>query len=430
MRNKFYYGYLSTFLACLTIFGSYGLLTSCMGNFIATGIIEKGWNAAIVGLAYSMRLFPVALSPLVGWTLAKFGPRRTIFWSTLLTSVVIALSGYFDSAWGFVFGFGLAVGISMYFNDNLACITVVNNWWESRRGQMSSLLMTFSYVGGVVFPVLVSHLLDRCSWRDAMWLCAITLFVLTALPQFLWMKDHPEEVGQTMEEGVKPVKRAVPVQPSERTDWTVKEAVKTPQLWLIGVLYGCICTPYIIVMNYAITHFQLNGMASLQATSFVPAMNVTTLVFTLFIGMITDRLGIRKSFILAFVMGAIGVVSVLFVTPNYLTWILPLLCCPFPMSMGLPLVTMSVGSYYGRKHFSAIWGCALPVTSLMTVWVSPLIGLVLQTTGSLVPIFIGGGIYELLCILPTLFLRPPKHRSHALPLHSTSASGDDNSYPS
>ena len=94
--------------------GSYGILSSCMGNFIAAGILKKGWNAAIVGLAYSMRLIPSAISPLVGIILARFGPRRTIFWTTLLTSIIVIICGYFDSAWGFVFGFGLAVGVSMY----------------------------------------------------------------------------------------------------------------------------------------------------------------------------------------------------------------------------------------------------------------------------------------------------------------------------
>lgn len=96
MKSKIYYGYFVTFLAGLTIMGSYGILSSCMGNFIAAGILKKGWNAAIVGLAYSMRLIPSAISPLVGIILARFGPRRTIFWTTLLTSIIVIICGYFE----------------------------------------------------------------------------------------------------------------------------------------------------------------------------------------------------------------------------------------------------------------------------------------------------------------------------------------------
>ena len=66
MKSKIYYGYFVTFLAGLDKLWTPGILSSCMGNFIAAGILKKGWNAAIVALAYSMRLIPSAISPLVG----------------------------------------------------------------------------------------------------------------------------------------------------------------------------------------------------------------------------------------------------------------------------------------------------------------------------------------------------------------------------
>ena len=237
MKSKIYYGYFVTFLAGLTIMGSYGILSSCMGNFIAAGILKKGGNAAIVGLAYSMRLIPSAISPLVGIILARFGPRRTIFWTTLLTSIIVIICGYFDSAWGFVFGFGLAVGVSMYFNDNLACTTVINNWWENRRGQMSSMLMTFSYAGGVIFPLIIAWMLRTFEWKTTMWLCGLLLFCITALPQFFWMKDRPAEMGLKIEEGLKPKqlkkKKRITNEPAdEPEDWDVKSALKNPYLFL------------------------------------------------------------------------------------------------------------------------------------------------------------------------------------------------------
>ncbi|MFR5583125.1 MAG: MFS transporter [[Clostridium] scindens] len=353
-----------------------------MGNFIAAGILKKGWNAAIVGLAYSMRLIPSAISPLVGIILARFGPRRTIFWTTLLTSIIVIICGYFDSAWGFVFGFGLAVGVSMYFNDNLACTTVINNWWENRRGQMSSMLMTFSYAGGVIFPLIIAWMLRTFEWKTTMWLCGLLLFCITALPQFFWMKDRPAEMGLKIEEGLKPKqlkkKKRITNEPAdEPEDWDVKSALKTPQIWILGILYGFICTPFIVVMNYSITHLEMNGMGGMQATYFISGLSVTTFIFTLFIGTIVDYLGVKKSFILAFLMGAVGIISIVFVNCSYLTWIIPLICCPFPMSMGLPIVTTAVGDYYGKKNFSIIWGFALPLTTLATIGISPLVGIML-----------------------------------------------------
>ena len=104
-------------------------------------------------------------------------------------------------------------------------------------------------------------------------------------------------------------------------------------------------------MNYSITHLEMNGMGGMQATYFISGLSVTTFIFTLFIGTIVDYLGVKKSFILAFLMGAVGIISIVFVNCSYLTWIIPLICCPFPMSMGLPIVTTAVGDYYGKKNF-------------------------------------------------------------------------------
>lgn len=412
MKSKIYYGYFVTFLAGLTIMGSYGILSSCMGNFIAAGILKKGWNAAIVGLAYSMRLIPSAISPLVGIILARFGPRRTIFWTTLLTSIIVIICGYFDSAWGFVFGFGLAVGVSMYFNDNLACTTVINNWWENRRGQMSSMLMTFSYAGGVIFPLIIAWMLRTFEWKTTMWLCGLLLFCITALPQFFWMKDRPAEMGLKIEEGLKPKqlkkKKRITNEPAdEPEDWDVKSALKTPQIWILGILYGFICTPFIVVMNYSITHLEMNGMGGMQATYFISGLSVTTFIFTLFIGTIVDYLGVKKSFILAFLMGAVGIISIVFVNCSYLTWIIPLICCPFPISMGLPIVTTAVGDYYGKKNFSIIWGFALPLTTLATIGISPLVGIMLAHFNSLTLAFVAASLHQLVGIVLVLFLKKP-----------------------
>ena len=90
----------------------------------------------------------------------------------------------------------------------------------------------------------------------------------------------------------------------------------------------------------------------------------------------------------------VGIISIVFVNCSYLTWIIPLICCPFPMSMGLPIVTTAVGDYYGKKNFSIIWGFALPLTTLATIGISPLVGIMLAHFNSLTLAFVAASLQD------------------------------------
>ena len=66
------------------------------------------------------------------------------------------------------------------------------------------------------------------------------------------MKDRPAEMGLKIEEGLKPKqlkkKKRITNEPAdEPEDWDVKSALKTPQIWILGIfvwihLYAIYCS--------------------------------------------------------------------------------------------------------------------------------------------------------------------------------------------
>ena len=80
--NKIYYGYISTLLAGLTIFGSTGILNSAGAQFSAYLTVNLGWNASIVSNAFSLRTLFCLIMPIIGIAVTKFGPRKTICYIT------------------------------------------------------------------------------------------------------------------------------------------------------------------------------------------------------------------------------------------------------------------------------------------------------------------------------------------------------------
>ena len=102
-KKKLYYGWIVTLLAGLTYFGSNGLLSASAGTIVSQVLLVKGWDAAQVSFTYTLKSVLGLGLPLVGLLLMKIGPRKCIFWTTTITAIFLALTGWVDSPIVFIF---------------------------------------------------------------------------------------------------------------------------------------------------------------------------------------------------------------------------------------------------------------------------------------------------------------------------------------
>lgn len=409
--NKIYYGYISTILAGLTIFGSTGILNSAAAQFISYLTINLGWDAAIVSNAFSLRTLFCLIMPVIGIAVTKFGPRRTICWTTVVTSIALIITGYCTGPWMFMIVFGIAVGLSMMFNDTMATQAVVANWWSSKRAAWSGRVNAMAALGGMVIPPIIAVGLNTWGWKITLIICGIALFVITALPQFFWMKDHPEEVGQEMEGGhaAESQENKGAAVDSTEINWEAKDAVKTPQLWIVAVSWGFLCVAYACVMYFSTTHFVMKGvMDNVQGALFISVLSLVTAAMGIFLGGIVDKLGPKWGYFIAALSGGIGTILMNTVTGNIATWILPIILFSFPNAMLNPLATMTLARYYGTKNFATIQGWLYPVFTLMSAATSSLVGSHLAKTGELTTAFFVCGVLTLIGCVLALFLKKPK----------------------
>ena len=194
-KKKLYYGWIITLLAGLTYFGSNGLLSISSGTIISQVLLVRGWDAAAVSFTYALKSFLGLGLPLVGLLLMKIGPRKCIFYTTTITAIFLAATGGVNTPIMFILVYGVAVSFSMLFNDQLACFAAVNNWWDRRRGEQGGYVQALGALGGVVFPPFVTWLFLTFSWKTSLIIMAILLMLITAIPQMIFMRDHPSEMG-------------------------------------------------------------------------------------------------------------------------------------------------------------------------------------------------------------------------------------------
>lgn len=235
----------------------------------------------------------------------KIGPRKCIFWTTTITAIFLALTGWVDSPIVFIFVYGVAVSFSMLFNDQLACFTAVNNWWDRRRGEQGGYVQALGALGGVVFPPIITWLFLNFSWKSALIIMAVLLMLITAIPQMIFMRDHPSELGLEMDGGPAEGKPAKPGKArrvyqgyKSPVDWEIKDAVRCPQLWIVGLAWGSTVFGYCAVQYFGMTHLIMNGFADITAASAVSIMSGALLVGSLILSPLTDRMNPKIALVL------------------------------------------------------------------------------------------------------------------------------------
>ena len=419
-KKKLYYGWMITLLAGLTYFGSNGLLSASSGNIIGQLLLVKGWDAASVSMTYTIKSVLGLSLPIVGLLLLKIGPRKCICVTTLITAAFLAATGWVDTPMVFVLVYGIAVSFSMLFNDQLACFTIVNNWWNRRRGEQGGYVQALGGLGGVVFPPIVALLFMNFSWKMSLIIMAVLLVVITALPQWFLMKDHPSDMGlqidgeeagtEKKDSGSRKAVSRKNAYYQSAVNWDVKDAVCTPQIWFMGIAWGGVTFGYCSIMYFGITHMVMNGFGELQAAALISALSLFIMIGSLLLSRITDRISPKISLFLISLICGIGYLlfDIGTVNNSIPLIILAMALAGLPDGPILSAIMNGVCSYYGPKNYAALQPYCNVVLTIIASVSSIICGAVLTSTGTLSSAYYISAAFAVIVAFVALFLKPPK----------------------
>ncbi|HMK65796.1 MAG TPA: MFS transporter [Thermodesulfobacteriota bacterium] len=192
-------------------------------------------------------------------------------------------------------------------------------------------------------------------------------------------------------------------------DWTVNEALRSPALWQITVLFAII----LFVTNMLTTH----QVAYLQDLHFSPLMSATAL--GLMIGMsIIGRLSsgflgmhYEGRYLASFFLALMGFGVLCLVGARSLLWVY-LYSALTGIGFGgmVVLVPTLLGAYFGRTHYSRIIGWTVIGVTLISAGSPSLAGYFYDATGKYeLPFTIGAVL--LFCAIGIALLTKPPHKS-------------------
>jgi len=400
------------FLITASTFSSLGIVLPAM-------IKELGWGfgPAFLGFTF-LGAFCGASSKLPAILIRKIGVRGTIIAGSAVMVAGFACLAASPGLVVYLVGTALlGVGYQM-----MALIpgTHVLSMLFKKRALPFGIYFTIGSLGGVAGPwmAVTGMELAHGGWRPYWWAQAVAAVAVGALCAALvggqaWLEAAAIETDKAVADEIQAAPASAKVYRTT-TDWTVKEALATPQFWVILAAYFAHLLGGVTAVSLGPTYLSEMGVVSAVAVSVISFESLMQVAARMGGGLLGDRIDPRWLLAGAQGMMAMGLLAMTHAT----TWpVMMIFAIGVGVGFGLTVLAISILllNYYGRKNNLEIFSLICLVGAVSAL--GPVIGGVMRDRfGSFAPTFHVFAAVIGVIFIAALFMRPPRKATHVEPV--------------
>ncbi|KAM3479795.1 hypothetical protein MY5147_001568 [Beauveria neobassiana] len=366
-----------------TAFCSFGWLNS-IGVFQQYYQKEllRGQNSSTVSWIPSLQIFFIlGLGPIVGMIFDRHGPRGLLLVGTLMHVFGIMMASISTKYWQILLAQGVCsgIGVSAVFQPPLSCVA---GYFNKRRGAAFGILSTGASVGGVVWPIMVTHLIRLVGFGWAMRTSAfVNLFLLT-IPNITVRCFQPPVP--------KKVTGAQLAKPFRELDYVLVAC------GFLFLTYGVF-----VPLNYLPVQAASTGMDSNLVQYLLPILNAASLFGRLFAGFGGDKIGRFNILIGCCYLSGIWILA-LWISDRSQSGIIAFAAL-FGFSSGayISLVTPVVAQISPLPEIGFRTGIVFFVASIGGLTTNPVSGALIDSSGGYTGMMVFAGV---LCLVGTTFI--------------------------
>lgn len=412
IENKRFYGWIALSGAIITYMAFGGCVLYSYGVFLPAMSAELSTSRSILSAPYGLQgLICGLMGPLIGLSVAKFGPRRNIVMGNLVVGCSLISMFFITEVWH-IYVLFILLGSAIGFGTFNPCTTVANNWFIKKRSLALSLVVAAVGLGGFVFPMLISWLISSIGWRLSWVAIGSTYIFLAAVMPGLLIKNKPEDVGQIPDGINADGKTTTGHDKISRiyqtpVDWNVGDALRSRAFWMILAIMGVNTFILNMLATQEVVYLQDKGFDPLLAASVWSLLIVVNSIAKLTMGVLGLRFESRHLALAA--LAAYGIGNLLLLNAqNTFTIYLSSIFNGTGYGGVVVLYPLLVGAYFGRKNYQRIIGCMSPFVFLIG-FSSPIIaGYVFDITSSYFWAFILAIILVIIGMICAILAKPPQ----------------------
>ncbi|KAL7952810.1 major facilitator superfamily domain-containing protein [Trichoderma compactum] len=272
-------------------FCSFGWLNSIgvFQEYYQTDLLSHYSPSTISWIPSLLIAIVMGLGPFVGTLYDHFGPRWLLLIGSILHIFGVMMASLGTEYYQILLAQGVcsAIGISGIFQP---AVTATLGWFNHRRGAAIGVLFTGSSIGGIIFPIMISHLIRELGFGWAMRISAflmLFLLILANLTVRAYVPPHPHEVT-----------RAELLKPLTEIDF----------LLLIAGFF-CFSYGFFATITYLPVQALNAGMNADLVQYLLPILNAGSLLGRLSAGVVGDKIGRFNVFIVVCFLSGIWVLA-------------------------------------------------------------------------------------------------------------------------
>ncbi|MSQ33149.1 MAG: MFS transporter [Dehalococcoidia bacterium] len=359
---------------------------------------EMGWTAAATALAFSIQRFEGGIaSPIVGFVLDRYGPRKLMLAGMLAVGLSFVLMSRMQHLWQF-YGIFLLLSLALSMGFSAPFNVAVVRWFAKKRGRALGIIYTGGSFSAFLIPLYVL-LIQSVGWRTALLYAGLGVW-LFLVPATALVRSRPEPYGylpdgEPLPPGQTAGERQATLDASRRASGsglTARQAVRTPAFWLISAAFALSGMNIGAVIVFIVPHLTSDSVTpggfSPQAAAFIASLLIgLSGPWRVIAGTLADRIPDKK-WIMAgvFALEALAMV-VLGLTHSYWMAILFALIMGLPHGASIPVRPAFYGDYFGTRAFATIQGLSGALSVAVGVAGPVMAGLIFDRTGSYAPAF-------------------------------------------
>ncbi|MBV9827471.1 MAG: MFS transporter [Alphaproteobacteria bacterium] len=363
-RLPFYYGWVVLACVCCAGFARQGPAVATLSIFVAPLSHEFGWSrTAISGAASLGGLLAAVAAPWIGPLLDRRGARLVLCAAVLVNGVVLAALSLTSSLTMFYLLFCI-IRLNWAAPFELGLYGAISNWFVARRTFAASIAALSQAVGLAAMPLVAQGAILHQGWR-AGWLAlgAVTLTV-GLVPAWLLLVRRPEDLGLVPDGPTPPVTRSARRRiAAAEPAFSRRQALRTPAFWLL-LLYTMLVYPVQAGVSLHQAPFLIErGIDATIAATIVSAFSGASALASLVCATLPRAIPVRYPLAAAGALLATGPLIMLQVH-GPATGYAGAAVFGFGLGGMMTLVPIAWADYFGRAHFGAIRGIALPAQVL------------------------------------------------------------------
>jgi MFS family permease len=414
VTGRVFYGWWIVLASAIICMLGYGIGIYSFGVFFKPMIAEFGWSRAWTAGAYSMRNIEGGItSPIVGWAVDRYGPRRIVLLGTLTLGAGFILMFFVNSLLSLYLVYGVLISIGMSTMLYLPNMTALSRWFDRKLSRAMSLLSVGAGVGGFICAPVAALLIVRYGWRISFVIMGVVILA-AGLPLSRVIRDRPEDLGLSPDgepppdlgrdpAAVVPDAGAAPA-PAVK-DWTLKQAMTSRVYWILVTSFFLSGMAHSVIIVHTVASLTDSGISAEQAAFALGFMVLLSIIGRLSFGTLGDFIDKRYLLIVLYFLQAAGIL-VLMEAETLLAVYLFTALFGIGFGGGVPLRPALRAEYFGRAAFAKIGGSMAPFTMIGSVVGPVLAGYVFDRTGEYRLIFIAMAALQVLAAAVILYARP------------------------